>query len=319
MPYRLAPLFCRPWTLNGITPRLIENHYELNYGDALRRLNAVSAELDALDPVATPAETINRLKRDETAALNSTLLHELYFASLGGDGRAVPPALAAALERDFGSVDRWRRQFMALAEQLAGGSGWVLLVWLPRDQRLVNQSGTDHNHGIAGGLPILAIDMYEHAYQLDFGSNATAYVAAFMRNIDWNAVQGRFEDATKVLPPRPLEQKEFGDVPAVSVEQVRAMIDAGTPVQIVDARPRHYTTRTHEIMQGAVWRDPERVDDWIGELDREQPVVTYCVYGFHVGCQTAIALRKAGFDARYMAGGHYAWKAAGGKVQLFES
>jgi Fe-Mn family superoxide dismutase len=319
MPYQLAPLFCRPWTLNGMTPRLIENHYELNYGDALRRLNAVSAELDALDPVATPAETINRLKRDETAALNSTLLHELYFASLGGDGRAIPPLLATALERDFGSVDRWRRQFMALAEQLAGGSGWVLLVWLPRDQRLVNQSGSDHNQGIAGGIPVLALDMYEHAYQLDFGSNATAYVAAFMRNIDWNAVQGRFEDATKVLPLRPLEQKEFGDVPAMSVEQVRAMIDGGTPVQMIDARPRHYTTRTHEIMEGAVWRDPERIDDWIGELDREQPVVTYCVYGFHVGCQTAVALRKAGFDARYMAGGHYAWKAAGGKVRLFDS
>ena len=155
MPYRLAPLFCRPWTLNGITPRLIENHYELNYGDALRRLNAVSAELDALDPAAAPAETINRLKRDETAALNSTLLHELYFASLGGDGRAVPPVLAQALERDFGSVDRWRREFTALSEQLAGGSGWVLLVWLPRDQRLVNQSGTDHNQGIAGGIPNL--------------------------------------------------------------------------------------------------------------------------------------------------------------------
>ena len=63
--------------MNGITPRLIENHYELNYGDALRRLNAISAELEALDPATTPTETINRLKRDETAALNSTLMHEL--------------------------------------------------------------------------------------------------------------------------------------------------------------------------------------------------------------------------------------------------
>jgi superoxide dismutase, Fe-Mn family len=77
MRYQLAPLFVRPWTLNGITPRLIENHYELNYGDALRRLNAISAELEALDPATTPTETINRLKRDETAALNSTLMHEL--------------------------------------------------------------------------------------------------------------------------------------------------------------------------------------------------------------------------------------------------
>src|SRR6266542_4397955 len=115
MQYHLAPLYCRPWTLNGITPRLIESHYETNYGDALRRLNMVAQELEAADPARTPVETINRLKRDEAALLNSTLLHELYFASLGGDGRAVPPAMTEALTRDFGSVDRWRRQFMALA------------------------------------------------------------------------------------------------------------------------------------------------------------------------------------------------------------
>lgn len=318
MQYAIAPLFCRPWTLNGITPRLIESHYETNYGDALRRLNAVTAELEKLDPATTPAATINQLKRDEAAALNSTLLHELYFASLGGDGRAVPEKMAAALARDFGSVDRWRREFMALAGALAGGSGWVVLAWLPRDGRLTNQSGADHGHNLAGGIPVLAIDMYEHAYHLDFGSNAEAYIAAFMRNIDWKAAQGRYEDATRVAPLRPLEQKEFGDVPAVSVEELQAMVDAGAPVQIIDARPRHYTTRAHDIMERAVWRDPERVDEWIGELSKEQPVVTFCVYGFHIGCQTAGRLRDAGFDARYMAGGHYAWKAAGGKVRMFD-
>src|SRR5438874_2195621 len=84
MRYRLAPLFCRPWTLNGITPRLIESHYEINYGGALNRLNEITRELELLDPGATPDGVINRLKRDELMALNSTLLHELYFASLGG-------------------------------------------------------------------------------------------------------------------------------------------------------------------------------------------------------------------------------------------
>src|SRR3982074_1548467 len=82
MRYALAPLYCRPWTLNGITPRLIESHYESNYGDAMRRLNAVSDELAALDLGKAPAETVARLKRDEAALLNSTLLHELYFASI---------------------------------------------------------------------------------------------------------------------------------------------------------------------------------------------------------------------------------------------
>jgi Fe-Mn family superoxide dismutase len=318
MRYHLAPLFCRPWTLNGITPRLIESHYENNYGSALGRLNAITEELEALDPATTPAPVISRLKRDQSVALNSTLLHELYFASLGGDGRAVPEAMAEAITRDFGSVDRWRQEFVALATALGGGSGWVLLTYVPRDGRLINQSTSDHTQSIAGGIPILALDMFEHAYHLDFGANAVAYIASFMRNIEWNAVQGRYEDAVKVAPPRPLEQKQFADVPAMTVEEVAAMIAAGTPVQIIDARPKHYTTKSPDIMAAAVWRDPERVDDWIGELSKTEPVVTYCVYGFHVGCETAITLRKAGFDARYMAGGHYAWKAIKGPVKLFE-
>jgi Fe-Mn family superoxide dismutase len=318
MQYQLAPLFCRPWTLLGMTPHLIESHYEGNYGSAMKRLNALSAELAALDPATTAPETIARLKRDEGAALNSTLLHELYFSSMGGDGRTVPEALATALVRDFGSVDRWRREFIALAEGLAGASGWVLLTWLPRDQRLINQIGTDHSQSVSGGIPILAIDMYEHAYHLDFGTNASSYVATFMRNIDWASVLGRYEDAVKVAPPRKLVQKEFAGVPAVTPEEVRAMIESGEDVQIIDARPRHFTTRAADIMEGAVWRDPERFGEWVGELSKEKPVVTFCVYGFHVGCQTAIALREAGFDARYMAGGHSGWKAIGGKVRLFD-
>ena len=174
MRYQLAPLYCRPWTLNGMTPRLIESHYENNYGGALNRLNAITEELEALDPATTPADTVSRLKRDESTALNSTLLHELYFASQGGDGRAVPGVMAEALARDFGSVDRWRQEFMSLANALTGGSGWVLLTYVPRDGRLINQSTPDHGQGITGGIPILAIDMYEHAYHLDFGANAAA-------------------------------------------------------------------------------------------------------------------------------------------------
>jgi Fe-Mn family superoxide dismutase len=94
------------------------------------------------------------------------------------------------------------------------------------------------------------------------------------------------------------------------------MLNAGERVQIIDARPKHYATRGHEIMEGAVWRDPERVDEWIGELSKTDPVVAFCVYGFHVGCETAETLRKAGFDARYMAGVHYEWKAIKGPITL---
>jgi superoxide dismutase, Fe-Mn family len=317
MPYRLEPLYCRPWTLNGISPRLIESHYENNYGMALLRLNAITQQLGSLDLVASTPDAVSRLKRDQIHLLNSTLLHELYFASLGGDGRALPDSDRGAIERDFGSVDRWRAEFVALATSLAGGSGGVLLVYVPRDGSLINQIATDHSQAIAGGIPILAIDMYEHAYHLEFGASVAAYVAAFMRNIDWAAVQARLEDAARVAPPRSLEQKEFADLPSITLEEVRAMLDAGTPVQVIDTRPRHYSARAQDMMAGAIWRDPERVDQWMGDLSKSEPVVTFCVYGFHIGCQTAAALRKAGFDARYMSGGHSAWKAIKGPVQLF--
>jgi Fe-Mn family superoxide dismutase len=318
MEYHIAPLFCRPWTLNGISPRLIESHYEHIYGEALNRLNRITKELESLDAAGTPADVINRLKRDQFTELNSTLLHELYFASLGGDGRALPEIIGGAIARDFGSVDRWRHEFVALATALSGSSGWVLLTYVPRDGHLINQTASDHGQNIAGGIPILAIDMYEHAYQLEFGANAVAYIAAFMRNIDWNAVQARYQDASEVKPPRPLEQKQFGDLPSITVEEIKVMLDSGIKVQIIDTRPRHYTTRAQDMMEGAVWRDPERLDDWIGELSKTEPVVTFCVYGFHIGCESAATLRKAGFDARYMAGGHYAWKAINGPVKLFE-
>ena len=315
MRYQLAPLYCRPWTLNGISARLIESHYENNYGAALNRLNVISEDIEQLDPGKTTDQALVRLKRDQIAALNSTLLHELYFASLGGDGRVVPDAVASAIAKDFGSVDRWRREFVSMANGLAGGSGWVLLSFVPRDGRLINQIVSEHDQNVAGSVPILVLDMYEHAYHLEFGANAGAYVAAFMRNIDWAAVALRYTDAIKVAPPRPLEQPQFADTPSISVEEVSAMLKSGTPVQIIDTRPRHYTTKAQDIMEGAVWRDPERLDDWIDTLSKTEPVITFCVYGFHVGCETAAILRKAGFDARYMAGGHFAWKAIKGPVE----
>lgn len=130
MPYQIAPLFCRPWTLLGIERKLIESHYENNYGGAFTRLNAIFEELEALDPATTPPHVIRRLEQDEAAALNSLALHELYFASLGGDGRVIPERMANALARDFGSVERWRSEFIALANALDAGAGWVLLTWL---------------------------------------------------------------------------------------------------------------------------------------------------------------------------------------------
>ena len=98
------------------------------------------------------------------------LLHELYFASLGGDGVTMEPAWRMALESNFGSVERWRDEFVAMGKALGGGSGWVVLTFQPREGTLVNQWAADHTHALAGGVPLLALDMYEHAYHIDFGA-----------------------------------------------------------------------------------------------------------------------------------------------------
>jgi Fe-Mn family superoxide dismutase len=314
--YQLTPIHCRPWTLNALSFKLIESHYENNYGGALRRLNAITEKLETLDWANTPGYVINGLKREELVALNSTLLHELYFASMGGDGQPTE-AMSAVLTRDFGSVLRWKDEFVAMGNALAGGSGWVVLTYIPRDHRLVNQYASEHSQAVAGGVPILALDMYEHAYHMDFGANAKAYVDTFMRNLDWKALHVRYQDAAEVGGLRPLEQPEFGDLPGVGVEEVKALLDAGKPVQVVDARPRHFVSRQQDIMQGATWRDPDRVQEWAGELSKSDPVVVFCAYGFHIGCKTAIKLRDLGFDAKFMTGGHSAWKAIGGAMKPY--
>lgn len=315
MQYSLKQIHCRPWTLNGLSLALIESHYENNYGGALRRLNAIAAQIEALDFENTPGHVINGLKREELVALNSTLLHELYFASLGGEGKPTP-TMIDALARQFGSLDRWRAQFRAMGYALGGGSGWVVLTYVPRDRLLLNQYAAEHAQAAVSGVPILALDMYEHAYHMDFGANAKAYVDTFLRNVDWQGVEDRYDDATKVPPPRPLVQKEFADVPSVAVEEVKALLASGESVQVIDVRPRHSLSRQQDIAEGVRWRDPDRLDEWIGELSKSQPVVVYCAYGFHVGCGTTAKLRDAGFDAKYMNSGHSGWKAIGAPLRL---
>ena len=316
MKYRIKQIQCRPWTLNGLSPKLIESHYENNYGGAMRRLNAITEQLAALDFANTPGHVLNGLKREELVALNSTLLHELYFASLGGDGQPTK-GMSQALAEQFGSLERWRSEFRAMGYALGGGSGWVLLTYVPRDGRLVNQYASEHSQAVASGVPILALDMYEHAYHMDFGANARAYVDTFFRNIDWAALETRYQDAGKVAPPRPLEQPEFGEVQGIAVEEVRDMLASGKPVQVIDVRPRHFVSRQQDIAADVPWRDPEQIQNWIGELSKSEPVVVYCAYGFHIGCKTAIKLREAGFDAKYMNSGHSGWRAVGGPVKLF--
>ena len=193
MSFSAKPLPLDPKKIKGLSEKLLVSHYENNYTGSVKRLNAITEQLAGLDYAKAPGFVTNGLKREELIAANSMILHELYFAGLGDESRPGA-ALAEALARDFGSVERWRAEFVAMGKAEGGGSGWVLLTWSPRDKRLINALAADHTTTLAGGQPILALDMYEHAYHMDYGAKAGDYVEAFMQAIRWSNADSLYEN-----------------------------------------------------------------------------------------------------------------------------
>lgn len=194
MPYELKPLSCDPGAIAGMSEKIIVSHYENNYGGAVKRLNAIEAQLTQLDWATAPVFTLNGLKREQMVAMNSMLLHEVFFDSLGAS--QADAALAARIAEDFGGLDKWAAQFSSMGKALGGGSGWVLLAWSPRDGKLVNTWAADHTGNVAGATPLLALDMYEHSYHMDFGAKAGAYVDAFMNNLNLAAASQKLAALT---------------------------------------------------------------------------------------------------------------------------
>ena len=290
----IQPLPFNPAFLHGLSERLVRSHFDNNYSGAVKRLNAIRSTLGGLPFATTPGYELNGLKREELVATNSMLLHELHFACMGGDGGDMAPAMALALSASFGSVERWREEFVAMGKALGGGSGWVLLVFQPRDGSLVNQWAADHTHALAGGVPILALDMYEHAYHLDFGAQAGAWVEAFMHNLNWEAIYQRYQLAV------------HGASEALGVEQGEV-----SGADILDVRRAGVFEAARQMLPTAHWRDPGQVSDWGPALGRERELVVYCVYGHEVGRSTAMRLRSLGLNARFLRGGFDGWQSAG--------
>jgi len=191
------PLPFDPARLQGLSERLIRSHWENNYGGSVRALNAVEERLDAMrrDP-DVPAYVYGDLKREELARTGSVILHEHYFANLGGDGKAAGSA-RALIERDFGSFDAWHAEFTRTAGALSGGSGWVILAFNLHTGGVHNYWAWDHMHNAVLGVPLLVLDMYEHSYHMDFGAAAARYVDAFMGNVRWEEVDRRADWARK--------------------------------------------------------------------------------------------------------------------------
>lgn len=307
MSVEIAPLTMKPSQLDGFSQRLIESHYENNYGGAVRRLNMIEAQLSEADWSSIAGFEINGLKREQLITAGSVLLHEIYFDSLGGTGGDPESIeLTTALERDFGSLERWRNEFEGMGKALGGGSGWVLLSWSERFGRLVNQWASDHAHGLAGASPILALDMYEHAYHIDFGANVGEYVATFMRNIAWERVATRFQ-STKSARVEP-KVSDLHAISAMELYQLRGQSSEAAPI-VLDVRLKE--DRTRDALPEAPWRDMEKVDEWCNDLPQDNKIVVYCKYGFWVSQDTAEALRSRGYDACILKGGISAWRGMG--------
>jgi len=321
----VRPLLLKPQWMNGLSERLLVSHYENNYGGALRRLNAIRERLATLNWARAPVFEINGLKREELIAAGSVVLHEIYFDSLGGHGDnpptgvAEPPAaLAQALELEFGSVMAWRTEFTAMAKALAGGSGWAILAWSKRLGRLLNHWAADHAHALPGATPVLALDMYEHAYHLDFGARAAAYVDQVMANLNWERIDARYRLAIGeevgdefFLPYGAPPQDEA----RISAEELNAAFDdteERRPVLLDLCQPRDLPRRT-DMLGGATMHAPAALAQWVEELPRDRPIVVYCICGFQVSGTAVTELRRRGYDARALAGGITAWHAVGGR------
>jgi superoxide dismutase, Fe-Mn family len=193
-----VPLRFDPAKLDGLSERLIKSHWENNYIGSVKALNMIEGQIaKALADPDLPALVHGGLKRELSHRTGSVVLHELYFEQFGGDGKAGGSVLGA-VDTAFGSHANWELDFRRTAMSLAGGSGWCVLALNLHLGSLENYWAWDHTNNPAMGIPLLALDMYEHSFQMDYGASAAKYVDAWFRNIDWAIVDSRFAIAQKM-------------------------------------------------------------------------------------------------------------------------
>jgi superoxide dismutase, Fe-Mn family len=197
----------------------------------------------------------------------------------------LQPAWALALEANFGGFENWRSDFVARAVALRHDGGRVRLVFVPQAGTMENRSVVDGQGGADGSLPLLEF--------------ATGEVEAFIAAIDWDAVYGRYQHAVHGA------SEAFG----AGADAVAA------GALLLDVRRAGAFDAATAMAAGATWRDPATVARWRSELPAGREVVVYCVYGHEVGRATALRLRAAGVNARFLRGGFEAWSGDGHPVQ----
>ncbi|MFQ5737330.1 MAG: superoxide dismutase [Thermodesulfobacteriota bacterium] len=179
--------------LDGISENQIAQHRDILYAGYVNKLNEIEERLRTVD-ISKANQTFSEmrgLKADETFALNGVIFHELYFENLGGsEGKPTGP-LADMIAREWGSFDRWMENFKACG---LAARGWVILGMNTYDGKLHNYCLDTHNFNVpAQTIPVLVMDVYEHAYTIDYGVKRPPYIDAFIKNIEWSVCARRFE------------------------------------------------------------------------------------------------------------------------------
>ena len=185
--------------LRGISRKTVEIHHGKLYAGYVNKSNEISEKLGALRKSGKVEgnqiySELRGLKLGETFAVNGVYLHENYFAILGGDG--VPRGeVVRAIEEKWRSMDEFKSYFSACG---MAARGWAILAWDMYEKRLMQYNCDAQNHGgIWGAIPIIAMDVYEHSYFIDTGSDRAAYIKAFFDNLNWDKIEELYKKAKK--------------------------------------------------------------------------------------------------------------------------
>jgi len=191
----ITPIPLDPRLLNmpGFSQRQILEHFDVLYMGYVNKLNEIRSKLRSagrLGANATYSE-FRSLKKGETYALDGVILHELYFNNLGGTGAMPCGSLLRKIEKDFDSFNDWMQDFIATG---MAARGWAVLAYDTRDGRLHNFLQDTHDQGIiVNSKAILVLDVYEHAYFIDYGTRKRDYISAFLQNVNWSVAERRWD------------------------------------------------------------------------------------------------------------------------------
>ncbi len=189
--YNSRPLPFAKDALTGISQKTLDVHYDKLYQGYVKKKNEIEERLKTTKPEGNGTHSDWReLKLEETFAANGVYLHEFYFDVLGGDGQSSG-GLVDALAQEFGSFEVWVADFTACG---MSARGWVVLGFDTKDGRLHNYNADMHNQGgVWGVLPIIVLDVYEHAYFIDYGADRAKYIQDYFKNLNWPAASARYE------------------------------------------------------------------------------------------------------------------------------